>query len=189
MRAYLIDATTRTIAEIDYDDDLHEPAAILGGEGRGDFTVGSGPLIAPDDDGVAAEAAALEDGHLNDFLYVRDAKRLEGPLPAHVKEVLAALPGEPPRLVDWSCEIEGNPEFWFQIDADREQPSTFPIPGRGLVVGVTVDGLWCDAEITIEDLRRRVTFTRRRLRGYTTSTGIMPGETWVGPIAPIVEEQ
>ena len=33
MRAYLIDATIRTITEFDFIDEFHEPAKILGGVG------------------------------------------------------------------------------------------------------------------------------------------------------------
>ena len=47
MRAYLIDATIRTITEFDYIDEFHEPAEILGGNGRGNFTLGSGTLAPP----------------------------------------------------------------------------------------------------------------------------------------------
>ena len=65
MRAYLIDATIRTIIEFDYIDELHEPAEILGGNGRGNFTLGSGPLAPP----VLDDSA---DGFLADYVYVRD---------------------------------------------------------------------------------------------------------------------
>ena len=64
MRAFLIDATIRTITEFDYTDEFHEPAEILGGYRRGDFTLGSGKLAPP----VLDDSA---DGYLADDVYVR----------------------------------------------------------------------------------------------------------------------
>ena len=169
MRAYLIDATIRTVTEFDYIDEFHEPAEILGGVGRGDLSLGSGTLNPPD-----------EDDYLNDFLYIRQA----------FEQISTASPDNKnrPLLIGGKDPIEGDPRCWFQIDADLDPPATFPIPGRGLVIGVTEDGLWCDARLTLEELTRRVRFTRRKLRGLTTWTEIMKNETWTGPEAPIIEE-
>ena len=169
MRAYLIDATIRTITEFDYIDEFHEPAEILGGDGRGDFSVGSGPLSPPD-----------EDDYLNDYLYIRQA----------FEQIPTASPDNKnrPALIGGKDPIEGDPRCWFQIDADLDPPATFPIPGRGLVIGVTIDGAWTDTRLTLEQLTARVTFTRRKFRGLTTSAEIMRGETWTGPVALIIIE-
>jgi len=115
MRAYLIDATIRTITEVDYIDELHEPAEILGGTGRGDFSLGSGPLNPPQDSGD-------EDDYLNDFLYIRQA----------FEQIPTASPNNKnrPALIGGNGPIEGDPRSWFQIDADLDSPATFPIPGR-----------------------------------------------------------
>jgi hypothetical protein len=169
MRAFLIDAYTRTVSKIDYDD-YDGPEELLGGEGRGDFTVGSGPLNAP----LRDEHMKDGDDRLADYLYVRDWGHQDG---WATDGDIAPIP---------TTEIKGDPRHWFQIDADRAQPSTFPVPGRGLVTGVTVGGSWCDAEIGFEELKARVTFTRRKLRGYVTRIGFIEGEIWVGPDAPIV---
>src|SRR4051794_39190026 len=48
-----------------------------------------------------------------------------------------------------------DPKFWFQVDADRDPPSSYPIAGRGVVSGTDVDGETCDAKITIADLAKR----------------------------------
>jgi hypothetical protein len=58
--------------------------------------------------------------------------------------------------------------FWFQIDADRNPPSSFPICGNGLVTGVDPKGSACDVQIPIEEVRARIRFTRRRFRGFDT---------------------
>jgi hypothetical protein len=61
--------------------------------------------------------------------------------------------------------------FWFQVDADRDPPSSYPIAGRGLVVGVDREGDSCDARITLDELRARITFTQRKFRGFEIFTG------------------
>jgi hypothetical protein len=171
MRAYLIDATIQTVTKFDFIDKSHEPEEILGGLGRGDFSLGSGPLKPPQD--------SEDEDYLNDFLYIRQAFEQSLSAPPNTKNRPAFIGGKNP--------IKGDPRCWFQIDADLDSPATFPIPGRGLVIGVTGDGLWCDARLTLEQLTRRVSFTRRKLRGFTTWTEIMKGETWTGPVAPIIE--
>ena len=69
------------------------------------------------------------------------------------------------------------------------QPASFPIPGRGLVIGVTFDCDWCSARISLEQLTARVSFTRRKLRGVAARRGMLPGEMWFGPVAPVIEER
>ena len=73
-------------------------------------------------------------------------------------------------------KITGDPRFWFQIDAGRKSPTSPLIPGRGLVIGVREEGSWTDARISLAELTARVTFSRRKLRGMTTSATIMTGE-------------
>ncbi len=166
MRAFLIDATIRTITEFDFVDNFHEPMEIVGGDGRG-AALGSGPINPPREDD--------EDQYLSDYLYVREN--------LHSVEFASGVKDAPVN------EIKGDPRFWFQIDADLDPPATLPIPGRGLVIGVTQDGEWTDARVTIEELTKRVRFTRRRLRrGRTMSAELIKGEIWTGTLAPVVEE-
>ena len=56
------------------------------------------------------------------------------------------------------------------------------------MIGVTIDGGWIDARLSLEELTARVTFTRRKFRGFQTSEAILEGEIWTGPVAPIIEE-
>jgi hypothetical protein len=67
---------------------------------------------------------------------------------------------------DDQLEAEEDPRHWFQIDSDRDPPSSYPIAGRGPVVGIDHDGAHCDALISLEELTARVTFMRRKFRGY-----------------------
>jgi hypothetical protein len=62
-------------------------------------------------------------------------------------------------LSDYNMEDRGDPRFWFQVDADRNPPSSFPIAGRGLVVGVDDSGGRCDAGISIDALKKRIAFS------------------------------
>ncbi len=85
--------------------------------------------------------------------------------------------------------------YWFQVDADRDPPSSFPICGRGLVHGVDTAGDTCDVTISIAEVRSRITFTERRFKGFEVTHGgttemfgkIMPIMTTVSAIAPIVD--
>jgi hypothetical protein len=61
--------------------------------------------------------------------------------------------------------------FWFQVDADRNPPSSYPIAGLGLAHGVDEEGETCDLRISAEELAKRITFTRRKFRGFETFTG------------------
>jgi hypothetical protein len=67
---------------------------------------------------------------------------------------------------DDEFEEADDPKHWFQIDAERDPPSSYPIAGRGLVIGVDRDGETCGARINLKELTARVTFTRRKFRGY-----------------------
>ena len=59
------------------------------------------------------------------------------------------------------------PRFWFQVDADRNPPSSYPIGSKGLVVGNDKRGYDCDARISVAELQSRITFTQRKFRGLT----------------------
>jgi hypothetical protein len=94
-------------------------------------------------------------------------------------------------------DIEGlSPEetkHWFQVDADRDPPSSYPICGRGLVHGTDKLGKMCDVTISIAEVRSRITFTQRRFQGFEVTHGFteMFGKrmpmTSVSPVAPIVD--
>ena len=94
-------------------------------------------------------------------------------------------------------DIEGlSPEetkYWFQVDANRHPPSSYPICGRGLVHGADKFGEMCDVTISIAEVRSRITFTQRRFQGFEVTHGFteMFGEHMpmmsVSPIAPIVD--
>jgi hypothetical protein len=55
-----------------------------------------------------------------------------------------------------------NERFWFQIDADRDPPSSHPVPGLGLAIRIDKMG-GCELRISVAELAARVTFTRRKL--------------------------
>ena len=63
-----------------------------------------------------------------------------------------------------------DPRFWFQVDADRDPPSSFPIAGFGLVAGADEMGETCDARISISELANQIAFTRRKFRGFKTKS-------------------
>jgi hypothetical protein len=65
---------------------------------------------------------------------------------------------------------EPSPRHWFQIDADREPPSSYPISGKGLVVGTNREGEDCSARIGVAELASRVTFTERKFRDLEAPT-------------------
>ena len=83
--------------------------------------------------------------------------------------------------------------YWFQVDADRNPPSSYPIAGYGLAHGTDDRGEMCDVGISIEELRPRITFTQRKFKGFRTSEfegefGGMPAMGIKGePIAPIID--
>jgi hypothetical protein len=90
-------------------------------------------------------------------------------------------------MVD-ACGMETRPEqrFWFQVDADREENETTspPIAGKGLVVGCDAQGKDADARTSLDELRRRITFTQRKFRGICQQ----PSKGMRGPLlAPIID--
>jgi hypothetical protein len=74
------------------------------------------------------------------------------------------LPDEP------TAENPG-PRFWFQVDANRNPPSSYPIGSLGLAKGTDTEGAGCDVRISVEELTKRITFTQRKFRGFKTFTG------------------
>jgi hypothetical protein len=72
---------------------------------------------------------------------------------------------------DDNLEDRGDPRFWFQVDADRDPPSSFPLAGRGLVLGTDKDGEECAVTISVAELTKRITFTQRKFRGFKTFSG------------------
>jgi hypothetical protein len=46
---------------------------------------------------------------------------------------------------DDDLEDRDDPRFWFQVDADKDPPSSFPVAGRGLVTGIDKSGETCAA--------------------------------------------
>jgi hypothetical protein len=83
------------------------------------------------------------------------------------------------------------PLFWFQVDADRDPPSSFPIAGLGLAMGIDTEGGGCDCRVSVAELKQRITFTQRKFRGFnvTESRGNEPGTVHikVEPVAPIID--
>jgi hypothetical protein len=72
---------------------------------------------------------------------------------------------------DDDMEDREDPRHWFQVDALRSPPSSYPLAGRGLVLGVDKDGEDCDARISLVELTERITFTMRKFRGFEVSSG------------------
>jgi hypothetical protein len=92
---------------------------------------------------------------------------------------------------DDDMEDRDDPRFWFQVDADRNPPSSYPIAGRGLAVGTDKEGDTCDVRISINELRARIAFTQRKFRGFKTYTGAEAhargADIVVEPEAPIID--
>lgn len=83
-------------------------------------------------------------------------------------------------------EDRDNPRFWFQVDANRDPPSSYPIAGRGLAVGTDPEGKSCDVCVRTEDLVHRVTFTQRKFRGFDVRKP-REGVLVVDVVAPIID--
>ena len=77
--------------------------------------------------------------------------------------------------------------FWFQVDADREPPSSHPIAGFGLAHGVGTKGELCDVRISAGDLAKRITYTQRKFKGFKTKTSNTAPHISVTAIAPIID--
>jgi Protein of unknown function (DUF2958) len=68
-------------------------------------------------------------------------------------------------------EDRDDPRFWFQVDADHNPPTSFPLAGLGLAHGTDDEGRMCDVKISVADLASRITFTRRKFRGFEVRKG------------------
>jgi hypothetical protein len=94
-------------------------------------------------------------------------------------------------------EDRDDPRHWFQVDVDRDPPSSFPIAGRGLVVGVDEQGAASDARISLAELTARIAFTQRKFRGFEVTqhdfaTSLARGDQFVPLVsvtlkAPLIE--
>jgi hypothetical protein len=90
---------------------------------------------------------------------------------------------------DDPLEDRDDPRFWFQVDAERNPPSSFPIAGLGLALGTDREGKSCDVRISVDELAKRITFTQRKFRGFTVESGV-EGDTGfikISPEAPIID--
>jgi hypothetical protein len=72
---------------------------------------------------------------------------------------------------DDDMEDRDDPRFWFQVDTDRDPPSSYPIAGLGLAAGIDEEGGSCDVRISVADLTPRITFTQRKFRGFEVTHG------------------
>jgi hypothetical protein len=88
---------------------------------------------------------------------------------------------------DDELDERDDPRFWFQVDADHNPPSSFPIAGRGLAVGVDNEGETCDLQISVEDIAKRITFTQRKFLGFDVQENVGGFDIVVSPIAPIID--
>jgi hypothetical protein len=85
-------------------------------------------------------------------------------------------------------EDESARRYWFQVDTDRNPPTSYPICGRGVVQGVDKEGETTDAKISIDELTKRITFTQRKFRGFQTkSSDTEAGVLHVTMSAPIID--
>jgi hypothetical protein len=69
MRAYLIDAAMRRIIEFDFNREHGAADEILGCDGRGGFTLGSGPLAPPRD--WDSDGSGVADYNVADYFFGR----------------------------------------------------------------------------------------------------------------------
>jgi hypothetical protein len=87
-----------------------------------------------------------------------------------------------------------DPRFWFQLDADRNPPSSFPIAGLGVAHGIDPEGNGCDVRISVAELERSITFTERKFKGFSVKTfdsaeqsGLVRAIMQIEPVAPIID--
>jgi hypothetical protein len=86
-------------------------------------------------------------------------------------------------------EREESPRFWFQVDADRASPSSYPIAGLGLALGTGKQGEGVDVGISREELEKRIAFTRRRFRGFSLEEGGPGYDIKLDINAPIIDDE
>ncbi len=77
--------------------------------------------------------------------------------------------------------------FWFQVDADRNPPSSYPIAGRGLACGVDEEGGRTDLRISVAELTKRITFTQRKFRGFNVRKDIPDAHIAIEPVVPLID--
>lgn len=66
---------------------------------------------------------------------------------------------------------------WFQIAGETPLE---PITGRGLVIGIIGEnGTECDAHISIDELRRRVRWSKRKFLGFRHRAGRIDGVPYI----------
>ena len=92
-------------------------------------------------------------------------------LSGSIEQGFDAIYASDDELPDEPTADNPGPRFWFQVDADRDPPSSYPIGGLGLALGTDTEGAGCDVKISVEDLAKRITFTQRKFRGFKTFTG------------------
>ncbi len=89
-------------------------------------------------------------------------------------------------------EDRGDSRHWFQIDAERDPPTSYPVAGPGLAVGTDDQGENADLKISLAELQSRVTFTRRKFRGFRTLSDdearAAGADIALEVVAPIVDE-
>lgn len=90
---------------------------------------------------------------------------------------------------DDMLEDHDDPKFWFQVDADHNPPSSYPIAGFGLASGTDPEGEVCDLKISIDDLKKRITFSHRKYRGVSVEhgDGSKGFHLKIEPVAPIID--
>ena len=71
-------------------------------------------------------------------------------------------------ISDDKLDDDKHPNRWFQIGVGTDRASD-PIAGKGLVVGTDKAGENCPAVISRDELTRRVTFMKRKFRGFESS--------------------
>jgi hypothetical protein len=88
-------------------------------------------------------------------------------------------------------EEREDPRFWFQVDASRDPPSSFPIAGRGVAMGTDSKGDACDVRIGVAELASWITFTQRKFRGFKLSSKSSADVTHlsIDVVAPIVDNK
>jgi hypothetical protein len=86
---------------------------------------------------------------------------------------------------DDDLEDRDDPRFWFQVDANSNPPSSYPIAGLGLVLGADETGEDCDARISVAELTKRITFTQRKFSGFEVEES--PGKISVSLKALIID--
>lgn len=94
--------------------------------------------------------------------------------------------GESIYVSDDYIEDRPSARYWFQVDADRDPPSSYPIAGLGLATGFDSEGGEAALRMSVDELGKRITFTQRRLRGFRTRE--IPGGFQVEMDAPIIDD-